>query len=129
MNQKEAIATSNAPVAIGPYSQGIMFGDLVFTSGQLPLVPETMLFPEGGIKEQTIQSLENVKAVLEKSGASFSTVIKTTCFLADIADFAEFNEVYSSYFSGSAAPARSCIEAAKLPKNAKVEIEVIAYKN
>jgi reactive intermediate/imine deaminase len=128
MNHKEAIATSNAPEAIGPYSQGIMFGNLVFTSGQLPLGPETMLFPEGGIKEQTRQSIENVNAVLEKSGASLDTVLKTTCFLADLSDFAEFNEVYGSYFSGSDAPARSCVEAAKLPKDAKVEIEVIAYK-
>lgn len=128
MNQKETIATTKAPEAIGPYSQGVMYGDLIFTSGQLPLIPETMMFPEGGIKEQTKQSLENVKAVLEKSGASMETVLKTTCFLADINDFSAFNEVYSAYFSGSAAPARSCIEASKLPKDAKVEIEVIAYK-
>ena len=125
---KKAILTSNAPAAIGPYSQGIEFGELVFTSGQLPLDPVTNTFPDGGIKAQTRQSLRNVQAVLEKSGASLDSVIKTTCFLADMADFAQFNEVYSEFFGTDVAPARSCIQAAKLPKDALVEVEAIAHK-
>ncbi|EKY3917484.1 RidA family protein [Enterobacter hormaechei] len=125
---KTVILTNKAPEAIGPYSQGISYGELVFTSGQLPLDPVTKIFPEGNIKEQTRQSLMNVQAVLEQSGASLKSVIKTTCFLADMADFAAFNEVYSEFFGTEAAPARSCIQAAKLPKNALVEVEAIAHK-
>ncbi|EPV5050289.1 RidA family protein [Cronobacter malonaticus] len=124
---KNVIDTPNAPSAIGPYSQAITFGNLVFTSGQLPLVPETMQFPQGGIKEQTAQSLRNVQTILEKSGASLETVLKTTCFLADMTDFAAFNEVYSEFFGSEAAPARSCVQAAKLPKDALVEVEVVAF--
>ncbi|ELI8127106.1 RidA family protein [Yersinia enterocolitica] len=125
---KTVILTNKAPEAIGPYSQGISYGELVFTSGQLPLDPVTKIFPEGNIKEQTRQSLMNIQAVLEQSGASLKSVIKTTCFLADMADFAAFNEVYSEFFGTEAAPARSCIQAAKLPKNALVEVEAIAHK-
>lgn len=124
---KNIINTEAAPAAIGPYSQGVAFGDLVITSGQLPLDPATMAFPEGGVKEQTRQSLMNVKAVLEKSGASLDTVLKTTCFLAKMEDFAAFNEVYTDFFGSTSAPARSCIQAGKLPKDALVEIEAIAY--
>ncbi|WEJ90380.1 MAG: RidA family protein [Klebsiella huaxiensis] len=124
---KQQIATDKAPAAIGPYSQAIQLGNLVFTSGQLPLDPETMTFPEGGIKEQTIQSLKNVQSILEKSGASLQTVVKTTCFLSDMAHFAEFNQVYESFFGTEAAPARSCVQAAKLPKDALVEVEAIAF--
>lgn len=124
---KNIINTEAAPAAIGPYSQGVTFGDLVMTSGQLPLDPATMAFPEGGVKEQTRQSLMNVKAVLEKSGASLDTVLKTTCFLAKMEDFAVFNEVYTDFFGSTGAPARSCIQAGKLPKDALVEIEAIAY--
>lgn len=125
---KNIITTEAAPAAIGPYSQGVNYGDLVMTSGQLPLDPLTMAFPAGGIKEQTRQSLLNVKAVLEQAGASLDTVLKTTCFLAKMEDFAAFNEVYSEFFDANGAPARSCIQAGKLPKDALVEIEVIAYK-
>lgn len=125
---QKVIFTESAPEAIGPYSQGIAYRDLIFTSGQLPINPATNVFPEGGIKEQTRQSLMNVKAVLEKSGASLKSVIKTTCFLADMADFNEFNLIYSEIFGTESAPARSCIQAAKLPKDALVEIEAVAYK-
>lgn len=125
---KNIITTEAAPAAIGPYSQGVNYGDLVMTSGQLPLDPLTMAFPAGGIKEQTRQSLLNVKAVLEQAGASLDTVLKTTCFLAKMEDFAAFNEVYSEFFDANGAPARSCIQAGKLPKDALVEIEAIAYK-
>lgn len=125
---KTIITTEAAPAAIGPYSQGVSYGDLIMTSGQLPLDPLTMAFPAGGIKEQTRQSLLNVKAVLEQAGASLDTVLKTTCFLAKMEDFAAFNEVYSEFFDANGAPARSCIQAGKLPKDALVEIEAIAYK-
>lgn len=123
------IDTSSAPAAIGPYSQGMARDGIVYTSGQLPLIPSSMVFPEGGIVEQTRQSLENLKAVLEAAGASISTVMKTTCFLADMADFSDFNKVYESYFGTDMAPARSCVQVGRLPKDALVEIEAIAYKN
>lgn len=126
---KQIISTENAPAAIGPYSQGIAFQKLIFTSGQLPLIPETMTFPEGGIREQTRQSLLNIKSILEAQGGSLETVIKTTCFLADLADFVEFNAVYTEFFGEENPPARACVEAARLPKDALVEIEVIAFKN
>lgn len=122
-----AIQTKRAPAAIGPYSQGVALGNLVFTSGQLPLVTETMAFPEGGIEAQTRQALLNVQAVLEESGASLKTVIKTTCFLADMADFADFNAIYTSFFNDGIAPARSCVQVGRLPKDALVEIEAVAY--
>ncbi|MGR5221290.1 RidA family protein [Vibrio parahaemolyticus] len=125
---KQIIATEKAPAAIGPYSQGTIYGEVVYTSGQLPLVPETMQFIEGGIKEQARQSLANLKAVLEESGAGLDTVIKTTCFLSDMENFAAFNEVYTEIFGTENAPARSCVEAARLPKDALVEIEAIAHK-
>jgi len=124
---KNIINTESAPAAIGPYSQGVAYGDLVFTSGQLPLDPVTMAFPEGGVQEQTRQSLLNLKAVLEKSGASLDSVLKTTCFLARMEDFTAFNAIYSEFFSATGAPARSCIQAGKLPKDALVEIEAIAW--
>ncbi len=124
---KNIINTESAPAAIGPYSQGVAYGDLVFTSGQLPLDPVTMAFPEGGVQEQTRQSLLNLKAVLEKSGASLDSVLKTTCFLARMEDFAAFNAIYSEFFGATGAPARSCIQAGKLPKEALVEIEAIAW--
>ncbi|WP_375748893.1 RidA family protein [Vibrio sp. HN007] len=124
---KTTIHTDSAPAAIGPYSQAQAFQELIFTSGQLPLVPETMAFPEGGIKEQSRQSLENLKAILEESGASIETVIKTTCFLSDMENFVAFNEVYTEVFGTENAPARSCVQAARLPKDALVEVEAIAY--
>ncbi|MTI17997.1 RidA family protein [Rhodobacteraceae bacterium RKSG542] len=124
---KTTVSTEKAPAAIGPYSQGMVFGDLVFSSGQLPLDPATMAFPEGGIKEQARVSLANLKAVLEAGGAGIDTVVKTTCFLAKMEDFAEFNEVYTEVFGTENAPARSCIQAGRLPKDALVEVEAIAY--
>lgn len=126
---KKTIHTDLAPAAIGPYSQGAAFKDMVFTSGQLPLDPKTMAFVEGGIKEQARQSLENLKAVLEESGASLDSVLKTTCFLSDMENFAAFNEVYTKVFGTENAPARSCVEAARLPKDALVEVEAVAFIN
>ena len=121
---KSAIATTKAPGAIGPYSQGITIVELVYTSGQLPINVETGAMPET-IEEQTKQSLENVKAILEQSGSSMDKVIKTTVFLSDMNDFAKMNEIYSSFFT-EPYPARSAVQVARLPKDAKVEIEVIA---
>ena len=121
---KQAISTEKAPSAIGPYSQGIKAGNLVITSGQLPLDPATGAFPEG-IEAQTRQSLTNCKAVLEAAGATMADVIKTTVFLSDMIDFAAMNGVYAPFFEG-ACPARSAVQVARLPKDAMVEIECIA---
>ena len=123
----KAISTNNAPAAIGPYSQAIEAGGLVFASGQLPINPSTGAFPEGGIKEQTRQSILNAQAILESAGCSLSNVVKTTVLLADIADFAAMNEVYASIFS-EPFPARSAFAVRDLPKGALVEIEMIAAK-
>lgn len=125
--RKQAIKTDKAPAAIGPYAQGIEIGGLVFTSGQLPLNPETGAFPEG-IAEQTRQSLTNCKAILEAAGTSMEKVIKTTVFLSDMNNFGAMNEVYATFFPEDAVPARSAVEVARLPKDAMVEIEVIASK-
>ncbi|UTC75758.1 RidA family protein [Treponema sp. OMZ 792] len=122
---KEIIATNKAPSAIGPYSQGIKANGFVFTSGQIPLDPATGAFPEG-IKAQTRQSLLNVKAILEQAGTSIDKVIKTTVFLSDMNNFAAMNEVYAEIFGSSNHPARSAVQVARLPKDALVEIEVIA---
>jgi len=124
---KTVIQTDLAPAAIGPYSQGVAFKDLVFTSGQLPLDPTTMVFAEGGIKEQARQALANLQAVLEKSGAGLDSVLKTTCILSDMENFAAFNEVYTEVFGTHAAPGRTCFEAARLPKDALIEVEAIAF--
>lgn len=122
--QKEIISTTNAPAAIGPYSQGIKIGDMVFTSGQLPVNPATgEVVTE--IKAATKQSLENVKAVLEQAGSSLDKVVKVVVFIKDMNDFAQVNEVYGQYFTENA-PARSCVEVARLPKDCVVEIEAIA---
>jgi 2-iminobutanoate/2-iminopropanoate deaminase len=122
----KAISSSKAPAAIGPYSQAIDSGaGLVFVSGQLPIDPATGVFPEGGIKEQTAQSISNAKAILEDAGSGLAKVVKTTVFLADMADFGAMNEVYSSYFT-SPFPARSAVAVKDLPKGALVEIECIA---
>ena len=121
---KEIIKTNKAPGAIGPYSQGIKIGDFVYTSGQIPLNPETGVMA-GSIEEQTAQSLENVKAILEAAGTSMDKVIKTTVFLSDMNDFVRMNEVYATYFTENQ-PARSAVEVAKLPKDAKIEIGVCA---
>lgn len=124
---KEIINTPNAPAAIGPYSQAISAGGFVFTSGQLPLCPDTGVFPSESIEEQTRQSLENVKAVLEAAGSGMDKVIKTTVFLKDMNDFAAMNGVYNTFFAEGNYPARSAVEVAALPKNAKVEIEAVAH--
>jgi 2-iminobutanoate/2-iminopropanoate deaminase len=125
---KIAIATSGAPAAIGPYSQAIRTGGLVLTSGQVGLDPATGAMVSGGIKEQTTRVLENLKAVLSEAGLGLAEVVKTTVFLKDMGDFAAMNEVYASYLAppGVVAPARSTVEVARLPKDALVEIEVIA---
>ena len=121
---KTVISTEKAPAAIGPYSQGIQAGNLIITSGQLPINPATGAFPET-IEEQTRQSLENCKAVLAASGAGMENVIKTTVFLSDMNNFAAMNGVYATFFEG-ACPARSAVVVARLPKDALVEIECIA---
>lgn len=122
---KQVIETTHAPRAIGPYSQAISAGGFVFASGQIPLDPQTMEFVAGGVAEQTEQVLRNLSAVLEAAGTSLDRVVKTTVFLADMKDFAAMNEVYARYFTEEP-PARATVEAARLPRDARVEIEVIA---
>ena len=123
------ISTQDAPKAIGPYSQATIYNDLLFTSGQIPLDPKTMLVVGNDIKEQTEQVMKNLSAVLKEASSSFDNVIKTTCFLADINDFASFNEVYAKYFVSK--PSRSCVAVKDLPKGVLVEVELIAviHKN
>ena len=121
----KVISTKKAPAAIGPYSQAIRVGNLVYTSGQIPIDPTTGAFAEGGIKEQTRQSLNNVKAILEEEGLSLNNVVKTTVFMADMNDFADMNSVYAEFFT-EPYPARSAVAVKTLPKGALVEIEVIA---
>ena len=122
---KTVISTTIAPGAIGPYSQGWVVGDMVFASGQIPVNPATGEVPEG-IAAQTEQSCKNVAALMEAAGVTMDNVVKTTCFLADIADFAAFNEVYAKYFTSK--PARSCVAVKDLPKGVLCEIEAIAAK-
>lgn len=124
---KKIIATNNAPAAIGPYSQAVEVNGIIFVSGQLPIDPATGAFPEGGIKEQTAQSFANIKAILAEAGLTTDNIVKTTVLLADIADFAAMNEVYATQF-GQTFPARSAFAVKDLPKNALVEIEVIAAR-
>lgn len=124
---KQQINTAAAPAAIGPYSQAIEANGIVFVSGQLPIDPATGAFAEGGIKELTRQSLTNMKAILAEAGLTMVNVVKTTVFLADMADFAEMNEVYASFFEG-VCPARSAVAVKTLPKEARVEIECIAVR-
>ncbi len=119
------IQTSHAPAAIGPYSQAKVVGNLLFTAGQIPLVPETMEMVTGGIEAQTERVLQNLDAVLREAGTGWDRVVKTTVFLTDLADFAAFNAVYEQHL-GAAKPARSTVQVAALPKGAKVEIELIA---
>lgn len=123
---KEIISTQKAPAAIGPYSQAVKFGNMLFTSGALGIDPGTGLFVEGGIQAQTKQCLENMKAVLEASGSSLKNVLKTTVFIKDMNDFPKINEIYGKYFTEEQ-PGRSCIEVARLPKDALIEIEAIAF--
>ncbi|MBQ6963019.1 MAG: RidA family protein [Paludibacteraceae bacterium] len=120
-----AISTKKAPAAIGPYSQAIRVGDLIYTSGQIPLDPATGAFVEGGIKEQTRQALTNIKAILEEAGTSMDNVVKTTVFMANMDDFADMNAVYAEFFT-EPYPARSAVAVKTLPKGALIEIEVIA---
>ena len=126
-NHMKAIETKNAPGAIGPYSQAIEAGNLVFTSGQLPIDPSTGSFAEGGIKEQTRQSLLNVEAILKAAGLTMSPVVKTTVFLSDMDNFAAMNSIYAEFFT-IPYPARSAVAVKTLPKGALVEIEVVAQK-
>ncbi|MBR6885221.1 MAG: RidA family protein [Prevotella sp.] len=124
---KKMISTPKAPAAIGPYSQAIQVGNLIYTSGQIPIDPATGQLVEGGIKEQTRQSLSNIQAILQEAGLTMASVVKTTVFMADMADFAEMNSVYAEFFT-EPYPARSAVAVKTLPKNALVEIEVVAEK-
>lgn len=121
---RETISAKNAPAAVGPYVHAVKAGETLYTSGQLGLIPESGILPEG-IEAQTKQALENLKAVVETAGLTLGNVVKTTVFLADMNDFAAVNKIYAEYFAGEA-PARSCVQVAKLPKDGLVEIEAIA---
>ena len=123
---RKIVATDKAPAAIGPYAQANIIGDLVITSGQIPIDPATGNLVEGDIEAQTKQEFENLKAVLEAAGSGLDKIVKTTCFMDNMNDFAKMNEVYASFFSGDY-PSRSAVEVAKLPKGALIEIEAIAY--
>lgn len=123
-NKIQKVATTDAPQAIGPYSQAIICGGMVYTSGQIAINPKTNTVEAKGIVEQTEQVMLNLGAVLKEAGTSFENAVKTTCFLADISDFASFNEVYGKYFTSK--PARSCVAVKDLPKGVLVEVEVIA---
>jgi len=123
----KVISTENAPAAIGPYSQAILADGLLFASGQIPLLPETGDVVQGGINEQAEQVMKNIQAVLEAAGSDLTQVVKTTCFLTNMDNFAAFNEVYSRYFTGK--PARSCVAVSALPRGVLVEVEIIAKIN
>jgi len=122
---KDRVQTDSAPKAIGPYSQAIKANGLVFASGQIPLDPASMQIVEGGIREQTERVMNNLSAVLQAAGSSFDRVVKTTVFLTDLADFAEMNETYGRFF-GEAPPARSTVQVSRLPRDVRVEIDLIA---
>ena len=123
---RKIVATAKAPAAVGPYAQANVFGNMVYTSGQLGLIPETGALPEG-IEAQTRQALENLKAILEEAGSGMDKVLKTTCFRADMGDFAVVNGIYAEYLGGEQLPSRSAVEVAALPKGGLFEIEAIAY--
>lgn len=123
-NNMQKISTTKAPAAIGPYCQAMVVNGVLYTSGQIPLNPENGEVVEGGIKEQTVQVMKNLAAVLEEANSSFENVFKTTCFLSDMGNFGAFNQVYAQYFTGN--PARSCVAVRELPKGVLVEVEVIA---
>jgi 2-iminobutanoate/2-iminopropanoate deaminase len=123
---KEIIATDNGPKAIGPYSQAVKANGFIFVSGQIPLDPKTQSLIEGDIAKQTERVLENLKGIVEAAGSSLDRVVKTTVFLSDMNDFAKMNEVYARYFTASA-PARATVQVARLPRDVKVEIELIAH--
>ncbi len=124
--KREIVSTTNAPAAVGPYSQAIKIGDMLFTSGQIALDPATGVLVGDDIEAQSEQVMKNLAAVLDAAGYTFEDAVKTTCFLTDMNNFAAFNKIYEKYFVGK--PARSCVAAASLPKNAIVEVEVIAVK-
>ena len=124
---KRIINTPKAPAALGPYSQAIEVNGTLYISGQIPFVPETMTLVSDDVKAQTRQSLENLKAILDEAGYSFKDVVKATCFIKNMDDFGAINEVYAEYL-GDVKPARACVEVARLPKDVKVEIEVVAVK-
>lgn len=124
MKMLKVISTKDAPAAIGPYSQAIVGGNTVYASGQIPIVPATGEIAQGDIAVQAEQAIKNVSAVLKAAGTGYENVVKTTCFLADMSDFAAFNAVYEKYFPGK--PARSCVAVKDLPKNVLVEVEVVA---
>lgn len=121
----KVVSTDKAPAAIGPYSQGIIAGDMLFASGQIPINPATGEVEAAGIRDQATQAIKNVGEILKAAGTDFDHVVKTTCFLADIADFAAFNAVYAEYFTSN--PARSCVAVKDLPKGVLCEVEVTAY--
>lgn len=123
----KVLSTPNAPAAIGPYSQGIQTGSIIFVSGQLPIVPATGALLEGSVGEQTAQSLNNIRNILAESGCTLADVVKTTIFLRDMNDFGEVNAAYATFFPENA-PARACVQVARLPKDADLEIEAIAVK-
>ena len=125
MEKTKKIQTNNAPAAIGPYSQAIVMGDMLYTSGQIPLDPASGEMVGADITQQAEQVMKNLGAILEAANTSFENVVKTTCFLANMADFQQFNTVYAKYFTGK--PARSCVAVKELPKGALVEVEVIAH--
>lgn len=121
------IKTNDAPAAIGPYSQGVAVGELIYTSGQIPVNPADGSIPDS-ITEQAVQSLENLKAVLYAAGVTMNDVVKTTVFIRDMGSFSQVNEVYARYFTGDVLPARSCVEVSQLPKGVLIEVEAIARK-
>jgi 2-iminobutanoate/2-iminopropanoate deaminase len=123
---KEIVRTEKAPEAIGPYSQAVKYGNLVFTSGSIGIDPVTGAFPEGGLQTQAKQCLENLKVILEASGSRLENVLKTTVFIKDMNDFSKINEIYGQYFTEKQ-PGRSCVEVARLPKDALIEIEAVAF--
>ena len=125
---RKIIATDKAPAAIGPYAQANQVGDFIFTSGQVPIDPATGKLAEGGIEEQTRQSFANLAAILEEAGSGLDKIIKTTCFLADMNDFAKMNKIYAEYFPDGIYPSRSAFQVGALPMGAMVEIEAIAMK-
>ena len=122
---KSVISTDKAPAAIGPYSQAVRTGNLIFTSGMIPIDPATNTLVEGGIDVQAVRAFENLKALLEEAGSGFDKVVKTVVFIKNMDDFAKVNEIYATYFTGSY-PARSCVEVARLPKDVLIEIEAVA---
>lgn len=119
------VATNKAPAAIGPYSQGVIVNNMLYASGQIPIIPSTGEIAEGDIKVQAKQVMENIGAVLHEAGTDYSKVVKTTCFIVEMADFADFNSVYEEYFTQK--PARSCVAVKQLPRSVLCEVEVIAY--